>query len=192
MSKKIIIFGGTFNPIHYGHLFLTEEALTILKYDRIILIPTNIPAHKSSIDLVEVKHRLAMLKMAVKGYKIIFIDDCEIKRGGISYMIDTLMYIKKEYKLIEKPALVIGDDLVNSFNKWKDAEKIPDHADIIIAHRKYIKELKIDIKHRYIDNKILSISSSEIRERIRKKMSIRFLLPEEVYEYIKKNNLYKE
>ncbi len=186
---KAAIIGGTFNPIHIGHLFLAEEVLNEFDYDKVIFIPTNIPPHKTIITKVTTEQRMEMVKSAIKPYDSFICDDCEIKRGGISYTIDTIDYIVKKYK-IEKIGYIIGDDLIEQFYTWKKAEEIANKVDLIIAHRLHKEEQNFDYKHRYINNFILYISSSEIRNRILNNKTIKFLLTKNVLTYIKRNKLY--
>jgi nicotinate-nucleotide adenylyltransferase len=187
---KAAIIGGTFNPIHIGHLFVAEEVLNELNYEKIIFIPANIPPHKTIAVKINVQQRIKMIKYALKPYKNYIYDECEIDRGGISYTVDTVDYIKKKYK-IEKLGYILGDDLVKEFYTWKNATELSERADLIVVHRLYKEELDFKYKHKYINNYILRISSSEIRSRIASGKSVRFLLTKDVFNYININKLYK-
>ena len=142
---KIAIFGGTFNPIHFGHLFLAEEVRSSLGYNKILFIPNYIPALKKIQANITPEQRLQMLHIAVDSSEQFIVDDCEIKRAGVSYMIDTLEHIGYKYDLSEKPGLIIGDDLIKQLPSWKDVEKIFERAIIIVAHRKSKKNLPVNI-----------------------------------------------
>jgi nicotinate-nucleotide adenylyltransferase len=188
---NIGILGGTFNPIHNGHLFLAEELLCSFALDKIVFIPANIPAHKAEPADTEPAQRLAMVKSAVSPYKEFDYDDCEIERGGVSYTIDTVTRLIKKYRLSEKPVLVIGDDLIKSFPTWREAQKLAQITQLIVAHRRYTEEQPLIYPHKYLANLMLPISSSDIRNRIRQHRAYRFLIPESVFTYIKENGLYK-
>jgi nicotinate-nucleotide adenylyltransferase len=188
---KYAIMGGTFNPLHYGHLFLAEEVKNILDYDYIIFIPAFQPAHKSVDHALDPKHRYNMVKLAIEPYSYFLIDDCELKRGGISYTIDTVSDIQRRYDNIQKLGLIIGDDLTCQFHKWKNAHDLASRTEIIIAKRTVNRKIDFNYPHTYLNNKIISISASEIRERIVAKKSIRFLLPDNVYDYIQEQGLYR-
>ncbi|EEF81817.1 nicotinate (nicotinamide) nucleotide adenylyltransferase [Borreliella valaisiana] len=186
---RIAILGGTYNPIHIGHIFLAKEIEYLLNIDKVIFIPTCNPAHKSIGEEVSVKNRIDMLELALKNESKMFIDDCDIINGGITYTVDTISCIKKKYKNV-KLFLVIGDDLFKNFDSWKNPQSIVSSVDLVVAHRIYKKRLKSSFKHIYIDNKIISISSSEIRNRIANGLPVDYLLPFDVLKYIKDNNLY--
>ncbi|AIJ30125.1 nicotinate (nicotinamide) nucleotide adenylyltransferase [Borreliella valaisiana] len=186
---RIAILGGTYNPIHIGHIFLAKEIEYLLNIDKVIFIPTCNPAHKSIGEEVSVKNRIDMLKLALKNESKMFIDDCDIINGGITYTVDTISCTKKKYKNA-KLFLVIGDDLFKNFDSWKNPQSIVSSVDLVVAHRIYKKRLKSSFKHIYIDNKIISISSSEIRNRIANGLPVDYLLPFDVLKYIKDNNLY--
>jgi nicotinate-nucleotide adenylyltransferase len=188
---KIAIIGGTFNPLHLGHLFLAEEVLCTLPFDKIVFIPAHIPAHKAQPGDVSPEQRLEMVRLALALYKNFLVEDCEIKRGGISYTIDTIQYLKEKYSINEKPGLVIGDDLVHGFPSWKQADTLAQSTRLIIAHRVNRDKQSLSYPHAYLDNLMLPLSSSDIRDRIRYNRAYRFLIPDTVYKYISENGLYK-
>ena len=132
---NIAILGGSFDPVHIGHLFVAEEVRTHMGYDRILFIPANVPVHKDH-DLAEGPgHRLRMLRLAVAGHPGFRVDARELKRGGDSYTIDTVREILDLYQGIAKPGLIIGDDLADTFDSWKEARDLANRVDLIIAHR---------------------------------------------------------
>jgi nicotinate-nucleotide adenylyltransferase len=116
--------------------------------------------------------------------------DCEIKRKGISYTADTLEYIEENYSITGKPGLIIGDDLAVGFSSWRNPDKIVHMSDLIIAHRLSKDRIPLKFPHRYIDNDIFSLSSSEIREMVRDGLDISDYVPEKVFHYIKEKGLY--
>lgn len=188
---KIAVIGGTFNPIHSGHLFLAEEVRLEFNYERIIFIPANLPVHKELTDGIEPLHRLEMVKIATAPYPDFAVDDCELSRGGDSYMIETMTDMIRRYSPEGKPGLIIGDDLAKDFFSWKDARPLAEMVDLIIAHRLTVSEAPIDFPCKYVNNLFLSISSTEIRRRIREGRAVRSILPDKVLSYIKQQGLYK-
>lgn len=186
---RIAILGGTYNPVHIGHIFLAKEIECLLNIDRVIFIPTCNPAHKLIDGNVSVSNRIDMLKLALENEDKMFIDDCDIINGGITYTVDTISCVKKKYKN-DKLFLIIGDDLFQNFDSWKDPQSIVSSVELVVAHRIYKERLKSSFKHIYIDNKIIPISSSEIRNRIVNGLPVSYLLPFGVLKYIKDNNLY--
>ncbi|MBA7564176.1 Nicotinate-nucleotide adenylyltransferase [subsurface metagenome] len=188
---KIAVIGGTFNPIHAGHLFLCEEVRLQYNYERIIFIPANLPVHKELTDRIDPLHRLEMVKIATAPYADFVVDDCELSRGGNSYMIETMTDIIRRYSPKGKPGLIIGDDLAKDFFSWKDAHRLSEMVDLIIAHRLTASEGSIDFPCKYVDNLLFSISSTEIRQRIKEGRAVSSMLPDKVLSYIKQQSLYK-
>jgi len=189
---KIAIIGGSFNPPHIGHLILAEEVLIEGHYDRVIFIPSYLPPHKIPQNDPGAEMRLAMLRASVHGHPEFIIDTCEMMRQGISYTVDTLQTISRGKDIEGKPGLVIGDDLASDFmESWKDADQILCVADLIIAHRLHAQELHLGFPHRYLDNTIISISSTLIRERIAHQRAWRWFVLPEVSELIESYGLYR-
>lgn len=190
---KTAILGGSFNPVHIGHLILAEEVLSQCRYDRILFIPANIPPHKS-IDDPGPHIRLEMLEAAIKGFPAFAVSDCEILRKGISYTIDTIRCLKTDGglkgQMDDKPGLIIGDDLLAGFFEWKEPYSLIDEAEIIVAHRQYPYRLSLHYPHRYVENTLIPISSSEVRARILTGKAWRFLVPQPVQAIIEQKGLY--
>ncbi len=186
---KTIIAGGTYDPVHIGHMQLAEDVLQHYKAERLILVPSFISPHKKEKQVISPEHRIRMLEMAVKDSRFI-IETCEIDRGGVSYTIDTIRFIRKKYNLNDRPGLLIGDDLVNGFKKWKCPEEIASEARLIIADRGEGISDDFKFEHITFENLFLEISSSDIRSRIKTGRACRFLMPDGVYEYILENKLY--
>ena len=186
---KIAVFGGTFNPIHCGHLFLAEQVLH-LGYERIIFVPSFRPAHKDIDTKDSPGLRLQMTRLACADREEFIVEDCEILRAGISYTIQTIEDLMKKYTISGKPGLIIGDDLVAGFDSWKMADVLRKTVRIIIAHRTTGERFPFDGDHLYIDNAILPLSSSDIRRRIVEGRAYRYLLPEVVYAFIRSRRLY--
>ncbi len=187
---KTVIFGGTFNPIHFGHLYMSEELRIQMGYDRVIFVPSNIPAHKSTEEIISSSHRVNMLKLALKASSSI-LELCEIDRGGVSYTIDTVKYIKDKYDITGPVGLFIGDDLVEGMNSWYRSDELIKQVDLVIAHRFSDYRLDTGFNYRYMDNISVKLSSSSLRERIRQNKAFRYLIPESIYKYIVNKEIYK-
>lgn len=189
-NVKTVVIGGTFNPVHIGHLYLAEEVRVQGGYEQVIFIPSHIPAHKNPDYCTSTKDRLEMLSRAVEKSDIL-IDECEIQRGGVSYTYETILDLQQRYPIDGNPGLVIGDDLVEGLSKWKRWEELQSMVDLLIAHRLYEKRVECSWSHTYIDNIILPISSSTIRSRVETGDAFRYLVPDEVYTYILEKELYR-
>lgn len=191
--NRIGIYGGTFDPIHVGHLITAQSVLEIRKLDKIIFIPSYISPHKTDRASSSPKHRLNMLKLAIKNHPCFDYSDLEIKSKEISYTINTLQILRKIYKHID---LIIGYDNLVTFDKWKDPDEIIKLADLIVLKRKIKKEP--NKKNKYFDKAILvdtpliEVYATDIRQRVINNKSIDFLVPQKVKAYIYKHNLYKE
>ncbi|MCM8823689.1 MAG: nicotinate (nicotinamide) nucleotide adenylyltransferase [Candidatus Omnitrophica bacterium] len=184
---KLGILGGTFNPPHIGHLILAQTVLERLSLNKVFFIPTNIPPHKNT-TLIDSKHRLEMLKLAIEDNRNFEILDCEIRRGGVSYTIDTVKELTKKYPF-DDFFLILGSELANEFYTWKGYEEIERLVNIVVAKRsdyplkKKDGFITIDIIH-------IGVTSSLIRDWIKKGYSIRYFVPKKVMDYIVRNNLY--
>ncbi|WP_040236793.1 nicotinate (nicotinamide) nucleotide adenylyltransferase [Borrelia crocidurae] len=185
---RIAILGGTYNPVHIGHMFLAKEIEHFLNVDKILFIPTHKPVHKCVED-ISVIDRVTMLKLAVQYEDNMFVDECDVIHGGVTYTIDTIACIKNKYAN-DDIYLIIGDDLFETFDSWKNPEKIVESVNLVVVHRIYSKRLSSRFKHIYVDNRVFPISSSEIRNRIEQGLPVDYLLPFDVLRYIKNNNLY--
>jgi nicotinate-nucleotide adenylyltransferase len=194
---RIAILGGTFNPVHLGHLNIAGQVKSRFRYRRVVFVPANIPAHKRIEADAGVDHRLKMLELALAPYPDFVVDDCELRRGGTSYTIDTVRELAQSYPIEGKPGLIIGDDLVEDFNSWRNVEKLVELVELIIARRQAEKNAEIDYPCLYVDNSLYPISSSRIREALKADGTRRDLeaarkwLPPEVFGYIQRHDLYR-
>ena len=189
--EKIAILGGSFNPIHVGHLILANTVCEEFNLDKIIFVPCYIQPLKSNKDFASADDRLAMIKLAIQNNPKFELSDIEIKRKGKSYTVDTLKYFKQKY---DDLYFVIGADNIKDFHRWKEPDTILKLAKLIVTNRGGIKQ-KIPQRLR---GKIIfvckipdiEISSTLIRNNIRSNKSIKYLVPEKVEKYIIKNKLY--
>ncbi|MDC7239757.1 MAG: nicotinate (nicotinamide) nucleotide adenylyltransferase [Spirochaetales bacterium] len=187
---KLIMLGGTFNPPHVGHLKIADEVRRHFGYERLVLVPSYRPAHKSVDQEVSFHHRMKMVELSVQGWPDTVVSSCEHDRGGVSYSIDTILYLKELYKVEGRPGLIIGDDLVPGFAGWHRAEELSELADIIICHRGRPEDLDFPFRHRYFQNTMVEASSTDIREAVRAGQDVADLLPTAVLDYIRREGLY--
>lgn len=186
---KIGIYGGSFNPVHNGHIFIVNYALEFLKLDKLLVIPIGIPSHKKNI-LVDGTIRIKMCREAFKKEKRIEVLDLEIKREKISYTYDTLLEIKKLYKNAEIYE-ILGEDSAENFKSWKNYKDILKLCKIVIFKRKGYKNNLIENEVIELEHKYLFYSSTDIREKVKNNKSIHRDVPMEVEKIIKEEKLYK-
>jgi len=192
---KKCIFGGTFDPPHIGHLLIAQTICEAEEFDKIIFVPAFKNPHKSEGVSSPIKKRLKMLEIAVEGNPHFEISDIEIKRGGISYSLDTIRHIKKEQNLkCEELYFLIGSDILKNFHNWREPLKILEECQVIVA-------LRPGFKPSSIPNWILSeiqfaniprfeLSATQIRKRWKENKTIRYMVTQPVWEFINENSLY--
>lgn len=211
---SIGILGGTFNPIHYGHLRIAEEVRERFSLSKIIFIPAGIPPFKiKESELIEAHHRAEMVKLAIRTNPYFEFSDMEIKRQGISYTVNTLEILKGDYKDATL-YFIAGADAISELPKWHKPERLLDLAEFIVVTRpdfplsrlENLSLYGIDLEglRRFINGEIeefanrpfhfirvsaISISGTMIRSFIKRQKSIKYLLPEEVEYYIIKNKI---
>ena len=195
---RLAVLGGSYNPIHIGHLMLADAVTLRYGYDTVAFVPAFLSPFKDGHSGCTAEDRLAMVKLAIADNPSFYCEPCEIQRQGVSYTIDTLKFLKKKFPQCEgKIGLIIGDDLLEGFSGWREAEHIPDYADIIVGNRiidRYSTEQAASagkVPHLRVDNALLPVSSSGIRAAIQEKKSWRYLVPSAVYSYIKEHKLYE-
>ncbi|WP_020004852.1 nicotinate (nicotinamide) nucleotide adenylyltransferase [Brachyspira innocens] len=191
---KIAILGGTFDPPHLGHLILADTVITNCNYDKVIFIPAKIPPHKNISGKVSNDDRLNMLKLSIEDDERFLLDEYELNNDGVSYTINTLNYLYKNYDIEGKIGLIIGADLVRDFDKWREPQKISEISDITVVNREDDKNLYKEHIDKYNIKVIMApridISSSLIRDRIKEKKGFRYFVKDKVYDYIVSKKLY--
>ena len=199
---KTGVFGGTFNPVHKGHIMLAEYCMDSVGLDRIIMIPTAVPPHKISNNLASENDRLNMCKLACRGKENFSVSDIEIKRQGKSYTYETLTQLKEIYP-DDHLYTIMGADMFLTLNRWKNPEIIFEKSSIITIPRD--EENKHELENFYnkvlkamgassviLPNPVMSVSSTFIRENLDNFNLISDILDKGVYDYIIKNNLYRK
>lgn len=191
--SRVGIFGGTFDPIHHGHLITAQSVKEIRQLDKIIFMPAYISPHKQHAKASSAQHRLNMLKIALDEIPFFECSDYEIKQQTISYTIDTLREFKKYFDEID---LIIGYDNIFQLHTWKEPDEILKLSNIIVLRRK--SSYPIDYLDKYVEAAIfvqtraIEISATDIRNRVHSNLPIHYLVPKNVEDYIYQNNLYKE
>lgn len=186
------IYGGTFDPVHNGHLITAQAVLEKRNLEKIIFIPAYISPLKQEKEHTESYHRLNMLNLAIEDNDDFISSDIELKWKGVSYTIDTIKELKKTYDNLE---LIIGYDNLIVFDKWHKPDEILELCKLVVLHREVDEEP--DEKNIYfakaelLDTPTIEISSTDIRIRLASDLPIDDLVPLKVKEYIYKNRLYK-
>lgn len=199
---KIGILGGTFDPIHNGHLIIGEYARVSANLDKVIFMPSGIHPFKDNKKVTDSKKRSRMIELAIKSNPYFRISTIEIERAGINYTIDSLRCLKEQYKDNEI-YFIIGSDILFQIEKWKEFGNLIRLCKFILFYRIGKDEEKIvekiqELKTKYnmnidkIHSPIFPISSTEIRQRVEQGISIKYLVQENVEKYILENNIYKE
>lgn len=197
---KLGLIGGTFNPIHMGHLIISEYIRETFPLDKVIFIPSGDPPHKSTKDIISSDHRKAMVDIAIESNPYFTVSNIEINRIGKSYTIDTILHFKSLYPN-DQLYFIIGADCLLELTSWKDFKTLATSTTFLLCGRPGLDEMEIynkikDLKEEYNANiiyikiSLVDISSTSIRERVRNHKSIKYLVTNEIEDYIKRNNLY--
>jgi len=214
MKKLIGILGGTFNPIHYGHLRMAQELADALNLNEVRFIPSANPPHRTKPE-VSAQHRAAMVQLAIRDNHLFRLDKSELKRTGASYTIDTLISLREELGEDNAFYLIMGSDVFVKLNTWHRWQELLDYCHIILIQRpnasplqpKLPEELTALLHDHYKENaddlvlknfgyihmqKItpLDISATKIREMLATSPETKYLLPDSVLSYIKQHQLY--
>jgi nicotinate-nucleotide adenylyltransferase len=202
-QRRIGVFGGTFNPIHAGHLVIAEEVYDYHHLSTVLFIPANIPPHKYAEDLVDARHRYKMVEEAIRGNDKLKVSDFEIKREGKSYTIDTVQDVLRSYGRDCEIFLIIGADSLSELELWKEVKELSQLCHFVVVNRpeysvdvpdslasvvgndtvSEIERLKVQISP-------IGISSTDIRKRLREGADVSGLVPSCVEAYIREHGLY--
>ena len=196
---RIGVMGGTFDPIHTGHLILAQQALSELKLDKVLFITASKPPHKLDSLITQSKTRQKMAEAAIDGNNSFELSDIEMKRSGASFTVDTLRELKEYYKNDVELFLLIGADEAAIFAGWKDPEIICTLAKVVVANRPgfdvddAIISMPSSITDKIIKLQIpgVDISSTQLRLMVKLEKAVKYLVPFKVEELITKEGLYK-
>jgi nicotinate (nicotinamide) nucleotide adenylyltransferase len=202
-ENNITIMGGSFNPVHSGHIEMVKAAHTEYGLDNIVFMPNKSTYYKDNKAFADDEDRVNMIKLAIKDYPYMSISDMEIRRGGVTHTIDTIRELKAEDPS-RKIYFIIGGDSLEWIEKWVDADELLGSVTFLTAvrgktDRNRSRDIIRDIYTRHSDAAILllnmeecDISSTDIRERVSRGEEITDLVPAEVADYIAEHKLYKE
>ena len=187
---RLGILGGSFNPIHHGHLVVAERAAEALKLDRMLLVPTWVTPLKSTAEIAPGPDRLRMVRLALRGNDRLEGSDVELRRGGVSYSIDTIRSLVGTGVALH---FIIGSDSLKLLPRWHSIRELARLCTFGIVTRPTFERLRVPkyIQYRRIPSPLLEISSTEIRDRVRRGLSIRYLVPDAVANYVRRKGLYR-
>ena len=199
---RIGIFGGSFDPVHQGHLILAENCREQAALDLVLFIPSAVGPHKTDGANSTDRQRCEMIELAIAGHESFRLSKLEIERGGISYTVDTLTELRQQHPEDEL-FLLLGDDSLERFDTWHEPQRICELSIPVVANRPGSGEIDLSVleKHasteRYrqicevtVDSPMIEISSTDIRSRVSEEKSIRFLMPRGVERYIASHSVY--
>ena len=194
---RLGVFGGTFDPVHYGHLVVAETAADELALDRVLFIPAGDPYLKANRRVSAARDRMEMVRMAVEGNPRFEASDMELRRAGPSYTIDTLAQLRGERGAGARLFLILGLDSIADMHRWKDPERIFEQARVVGYPRAGERGARGTAptaggrEAHVLEGPLVGISGTEIRRRVSRGQSIRYQAPECVIEYIRRRGLYR-
>lgn len=193
--STLIVFGGSFNPPHVGHLAVAEAAAESAENSTVLWMPAATPPHKlDDANLVAARHRLAMTRLATEGNERFEVSDLEIQRGDISFTVDTLKALEKDFPAREL-VLLLGGDSLAQFHTWREPEAILDLARLLIYRRPGADQEVVPewlVEHvTFLDAPLLDVSGTALRHRIHARKSVRYLIPDAVLAYVEEQELYR-
>jgi len=195
------VFGGSFDPVHMGHLTVAQDAVEQLELDRLIFVPAAVPPHKQDHTLADGEHRFAMLRLAAEDNPAFEVSDMELRRGGVSYTFETMQQIQAEHPGAEL-FFIVGLDSLMELHLWRNIDELLEQYAVVPFARGGEEpqraaekiELSEPWKNRLMERLIriheIEVSASEVRMRLAEGLSIRYLVPPEVEMYIFEHGLY--
>jgi nicotinate-nucleotide adenylyltransferase len=202
-AKRVGIIGGSFDPVHTGHLVIAQDALEKLDLSEIVFVPAAIPPHKQHMQQADAAHRYGMLQLATEADFRFSVSDIEIRRGGISYTFDTVSYLQAERPEVEW-VLIVGSDTMVDLHNWYKIDELlglcevasflrPGESSLEEIGRKVAlpETSKKKLLENIIEAHLIEISSTEIRMRVAEGLGIRYLVPAEAEMYIFEHGLYR-
>jgi len=211
---RVGIFGGSFNPIHCGHLRAAEEVREALNLDLVYFVPAASPPHKTEGDLAPAEHRLQMARLATKGNRHFMVSDVEVRRIGRSYTVDTIRYFISTLRMPATVFLMMGTDQFAELETWKDCEELARLCGIAVHTRLREGEVgpprislaalerfgysRADDHYvhasgqtlSFVETTVFPISATVIRQKLQRRRSVRYLIPGDVADYIERHALY--
>ena len=194
MTGRVGIYGGTFDPIHMGHLLVGQEVFLRCGLDHLLFMPSGIPPHKAYLGMASAEDRAEMVRLALQGHDQFGISLIELEREGKSYTVETLNRLRSDLGAGAELFLIIGADNAVDMRSWHLPEVVLDLAQVLVAERPGFDRSQIDpilmAKMQFVETPLLEISSTAIRNRVRLGEPISYWVPEAVAKYIATHNLY--
>ncbi|ARA93042.1 nicotinate-nicotinamide nucleotide adenylyltransferase [Rhodothermaceae bacterium RA] len=191
---QVGLYGGSFNPPHLAHLIIAEHVREQFGLDAVWWVPSFQPPHKERGALVAPVHRLAMTRLATAGHPAFRVSDLEIRRGGVSYTVETLRVLQEAHPNVAF-SLVIGGDSLRDFDTWHRPDEIVERVPLLVYRRPGVETGVLDpavaARVQFTRAPLIEISGTDIRRRCREGRSIRYLVPEPVRHYIEEHGLYR-
>lgn len=188
---KLGVFGGSFDPVHIGHLIVAEAAADALRLDSVLFIPAHTQPFKQGAHGAAPEDRVAMLRLALAGNPRFRLDTREIERGGVSYAVDTLRELAREFPKDEL-FLMVGADAARDLTKWREASEIANLASIVILSRPGASRISTGIPTTRLTVPAIDLSATQVRKAVRQGRSVRYWVPQAVQEYIESHGLYAD
>ncbi len=200
--KRIGILGGTFNPVHLGHLFIAEHARVEMDLDMVLFIPTGVPYMKNNKEILPSNIRMQMLEMSIASNPYFATSDIEIKREGNTYTYETLEELHQIYPNA-KIFFLVGADCLFTIERWYQPQRIFDNCILLAANRNDVPQAELLEKTQYLEDTFkakvilldvpqIDISSTKVRENVKLGKSIRYMVADDVRDFILQNNFYQE
>jgi nicotinate-nucleotide adenylyltransferase len=202
-NDKLGIFGGSFDPIHFGHLLLAETCREQCRLDRVLFVPAAVPPHKRSQPLTLARDRIEMVRLAIGGHEQLSVSTIEIDRGGVSYTVDTLTALAEQHPG-SSLFFLMGADSLNELPTWREPQRLCELAVPLVVRRASSPEPDFssishlvtasrldEIREHQAEMPIIELSSTEIRQRVAVGRSIRYRTPRAVEKYIETHGLYR-
>ena len=191
-AERLGVFGGTFDPVHVGHLIMAQEALRKLRLDRVLFVPASRPAHKRSRAIASVAHRVQMLRLAVHAEPRFDVSMLEAERGGLSFTVDTLEVLARSDA--KSLFFLMGQDSLEDFPTWREPDRIARLARLVVVPRGDGSQPRVApiLRGRvsFLEPPRIGISSSEIRRRLKHGQPVRWWMPDAALAYAIENGLY--
>jgi nicotinate-nucleotide adenylyltransferase len=200
---RLGIYGGSFDPVHFGHLLLAESCREQCQLDEVWLLPAAVPPHKTDLTMTAAKRRIEMLNLAIGGHEALRVSTIEVDRGGVSYTVDTLTTIRQQHPGAEL-FLLMGADTLYDLPNWREPQRVCQLAMPVVVQRSgspppdlevlrpvVAAEQIANIQQHQVTMPIIELTSTEIRQRVANGMSIRYRTPRAVEKYIETNRLYQ-
>jgi len=171
------VFGGTFDPPHVGHLVVAQDVIERLRLDLLLVVPAGRPPHREAV--LDPETRLALTRAAFDGDDRVRVLDVEVRRGGISWTVETLAWVRREISPTEL-YLVVGADQLAAFRGWREPERILELARLAVMARAGEERTEGEVPHEWIEVTRVDLSSTRIRQRLEEGRSIRYMVPERI------------